>query len=247
MYFFIFSNNVNLKNYNNVEGINNNYVRFTYRDNNITVDELKVLQDSVKNDTSIYKQDNLRNFNELMNQTCMTITTNCRYDKDIITNEKIWSCSKIFEKSDTGNICYTWYGENINSNPSIDNYLEDYCKKFGTNECKCINRAELEPYKSIINKIPTGDDCWYRYCMNTDRYFRKFLNKTNNCPNVCIASTFIIAKNSKVKIGEINSVINCGNEKTKPNIKKEGDNQTDIALIIFIVFLGLLILLLILK
>ena len=253
MYSFVFLNNVNLQNYNNVQGVNGRYIKFTYETNNMPIEELKYLQELIENDKSNYKSQNLKNFNLLMNETCFTQSQNCKYKTDSIDQEPINVCSKIFENSPQGDICYRWYANGVTKDASLDPFIIRFCNQFNYNECKCVSRREREPYKSIVDP-PTFDDCWYRYCMDADRYLRTTeARRTVQCPNVCTAKVFIIAKDSTVTINKLTQTINClskDGKDTTPNVTKQGDStdngtNVDINTILIVVGGSIIILILI--
>lgn len=214
MFFYIIFNNSNLKfsskNILETTSINNSYTKYKYDSNDISIQDIDYIQKFIKNDIGPYKQQNLDQYNILMNQVCLNdISTNCLYSNDLVTNNKIVTCSKIFSNDPEAKNCYQWYVDTAKVNASIDKDLINYCKKFNTSDCACINRQNDSLYKTIT-KPPSRDDCWYRPCVQNDYYLVPFETRSSvACPNVCSNTVFIVATNSDVVIKNLTTYINC--------------------------------------
>ena len=162
---------------------------------------------------------NRRNEYEIMSALCS------RPDEKSDCVRGLKTCSVIQSVNKNSNACREWYA-NLDENER-NGFVKNYCDRFNTDDCKCVNRSSNKDYINMKHANPINDYCWYAPCANsgvTGSYFPTSESKNIKCPeNVC--SIVINAlKNRDVYLSHNDLICKLNADKSDGNGKK---SETD--------------------
>lgn len=139
------------------------------------------------------------NYDKLLAAYCERPTTNCP--------EGLKSCSIIKSLSEGGNACRDWFAK-LPTNELRDAAAQNYCFKYDTDDCKCVNRSLTEEYKNLKQGNPFSDKCWFVPCANPSRYFVPSILEKDECPDNVCEVIFNVYKDRDVSIYDNDIVCN---------------------------------------
>ena len=139
---------------------------------------------------------------------CSLQSSSCPIDP--MTAKPMEKCANLTSTGESGNICRSWAQQNVKgSNAS----KLDYCNKFNTPDCQCLNRSDNKIYKLAKNGNPFNDGCWWIPCGNPSTYLvtSNLIPRPGDCPQrICSIINNILAESgSQVNIKDVEEVINC--------------------------------------
>jgi hypothetical protein len=163
---------------------------------------------------SAYPED--RNYDEVMTQWCSAqVSDNC--PDDPITQKPQSSCIRYRARNAEGSLCETWITNKTTDKQNyIDAMASNYCSRYNTPECMCVNRGINEIYQQTKHSAPFNDGCWYQPCAETysDYYLRPsdvMVDKYN--PDMCpsnFCGSFVNAQGYNANyINNNKNYINC--------------------------------------
>lgn len=170
-------------------------------------------------------KDNDPEYDRIMRKFCTSQSDNCPLDPTTGLESK--KCSLVTSSSnDPGSqLCKVWY-DKLNSG-NKDSFIDLICNGKDTAdnvECKCVNRANYESYKELLQVTDSvkdtdisgsgaiiPDSCWYLPCKsNHPAFLRKSGDDNPKCPsNFCQAIYNVQGTGGNVTIANNQSYMSC--------------------------------------
>jgi hypothetical protein len=144
-------------------------------------------------------------YNAIVANYCQQSSSTCITDPD--TGKSMTKCSRLKSTGKDGELCRGWF----NQQPKAiqDTVVQNYCTINNTPDCKCVNRAQQDVYKSLkVGKV-INDGCWYTPCANPQSYLQTTDVETPSCPDNFCDVIYNIAKDRDVTIDNIKNDVNC--------------------------------------
>jgi hypothetical protein len=165
---------------------------------------LKCVYDLNKIDT----KDQVDNFTRIWGNNDNVMAAYCERPSGACP-EGMESCSRLKSIDEGSDMCRNWYAT-LASDRLRDAAEQNYCFRYNTEDCRCVNRTLTEEYNILKKGNPINDKCWFIPCSNPSRYFVPSELTNGTCPeNVC-EIVFDIYKNRDVKIYDNDFVCNFG-------------------------------------
>lgn len=163
-----------------------------------------------------------KEYNEtIMPYFCGQQVSTCPIDST--TGKPMPKCSRFVSTANDGSaaVCTEWITKGLAQQSGFDSSVADatmknYCTKYNTPDCNCINRANDPDYKLIAPTQTGNAGCWWNACRNPSV---SLVPSTENsttvysrqpCPSSCKVDITNVASNfSVINIGQLQSKINC--------------------------------------
>ena len=159
--------------------------------------------------------------NVVMPYFCGQQVSTCPADPS--TGKPMSKCSRFVSTANDGSAaaCAEWLTKGLSGasgfdSSSADATMTNYCTKYNTPDCNCVNRASDPVYKLISPTQKGNDGCWFAPCKNAEIYLiPSTLNTTTvyskqPCPSSCSVNIQNIATDfSVVSISQIQSKVSC--------------------------------------
>lgn len=159
--------------------------------------------------------------NVVMPYFCGQQVSTCPVDPS--TGQSMPKCSRFVSTAPDGSAaaCTEWITKGLSGqsgfdSSSADGTMANYCTKYNTPDCNCVNRANDPVYKLISPTQKGNDGCWFAPCKDPKTYL---IPSTANattvyskqpCPSSCTVNIQNIATDfSVVSIGQIESKVAC--------------------------------------
>lgn len=113
--------------------------------------------------------------------------------------EGLQTCSKVMGVDPESDDCRRWYA-NLPNDRIRETEARNYCIKYDTYDCRCMNRSIHEDYKKLKRNNPFNDRCWYAPCGDSTHYFIEEALYKNECPSNICQVVFDIYKDRDVDI-----------------------------------------------
>ena len=175
-------------------------IRCTYDQSKIVTDDLSASlvrinkwKDKFITNPLVQDDDNAKaTYDQMMTDLCSRQTTDSCMAQPFDQAGRMSQCSILNSFSDTGRAARQWFDaqpDNVR-----DNIMKNYCLKFNTSECACINRDQYPMYKEISGALTKNtynyiaDSCWWTGCKDADIFFvpSNEIAKPGTCPaNIC--------------------------------------------------------------
>ena len=144
-------------------------------------------------------------YNAIVANYCQQSSSTCITDPD--TGKSMTKCSRLKSTGKDGELCRGWF----NQQPKAiqDTVVQNYCTVNNTPDCKCVNRAQQDVYKSLkVGKV-INDGCWYTPCANPQSYLQTTDVEAPSCPDNFCDVIYNIVKDRDVTIDNIKNDVNC--------------------------------------
>lgn len=118
------------------------------------------------------------------------------------------NCSRLKSIGEGGDECRKWFEKQA---PAIqDATIQNYCLKNNSDDCKCVNRANFDAYRTAKGTYNFSDGCWYVPCANkSGQYLVPSQLIKPSCPqNVC-TQVYNFVKTRDVSLDNIKNDIMC--------------------------------------
>lgn len=116
-------------------------------------------------------------------------------------------CSRIFSTGEGSTECNRWF-ENL-SNENQDAFMNNYCRKYNTEECKCVNRFNENTYRAMKGYKAFNDGCWYAPCVDENRNFIPSHLRDPTCPDKICQQLYEFINDENINVNNIKQDINC--------------------------------------
>jgi hypothetical protein len=144
-------------------------------------------------------------FNAIVANYCQQSSDTCVIDPD--TGKNMTKCSRLKSTGKDGELCRGWF--NQQSKGVQDTVVQNYCAVNNTPDCKCVNRAQNEVYRSLkVGKV-INDGCWFTPCANPQSYLQTTEVENPTCPSNFCDVIYNIIKDRDVTIDNIKNDVNC--------------------------------------
>lgn len=164
-----------------------------------TYDQVLAFQNAYSSNTDFKS-----NFDEIMKNFCALSSSNC---SNSLFGQNL-TCSNLRDTTEIGDFCRNWFNSTTDENRDIVG--QNYCAKYNTEECQCLNCLKNPIYKDTSVSSPYQDCCWWLPCKNPSDYFvPKEQIPCPSCPTT-VCDAIVQAYDSKnVDIPNITQYINC--------------------------------------
>jgi hypothetical protein len=144
-------------------------------------------------------------YNNIIANYCQQSSDTCVIDPD--TGKNMPKCSRLKSTGKDGELCRGWF--NQQAKPVQDTVVQNYCAVNNTPDCKCVNRAQNDVYRSLkIGKV-INDGCWFTPCANPQSYLQTTEVENPSCPDNFCDVIYNIIKDRDVTIDNIKNDVNC--------------------------------------
>jgi hypothetical protein len=144
-------------------------------------------------------------YDALIANYCQQSSDTCVVDPE--TGKNMAKCSRLKSTSKDGELCRGWF--NQQSKGVQDTVVQNYCAVNNTPDCKCVNRAQNEVYRSLkVGKV-INDGCWFTPCANSQSYLQTTEIENPTCPSNFCDVIYNIIKDRDVTIDNVKNDVNC--------------------------------------
>lgn len=180
---------------------------------------------------NLHKLFSLDQYNHAMRSLC----TNKRGSK---CNDEKKTCSLFKSLDNIGSRCQEW----LDTVESKDSIRREYCLRFDTDDCSCINRTKRKDFNELKNGMDAttiaSSKCWYKPCEDNDNLLLDIEQKNTCNPNIC-QNIINAHANGNINIANNTSSISCNF--TKQQIASYGTTTTPTSTIELYVITALII------
>ncbi len=114
-----------------------------------------------------------RNHDEIMVKWCSAQVESSNCPSDPISGQSSNKCARYVtvdtsQVTGDGETCRQWINDKKDATTRhkyIDAVASEYCSKYNTNECLCINRGLDKQYQETKSTAPMNDGCWWNPCV----------------------------------------------------------------------------------
>lgn len=151
------------------------------------------------------KFSNSGDYNAVLANYCKQSSDTCFIDPE--TGKNMPKCSRLKSTGRDGELCRGWF--NQQSKAVQDTVVQNYCAVNNTPDCKCVNRAQNDVYRSLkVGKV-INDGCWFTPCANPQSYLQTTEVENPTCPSNFCDVIYNIIKDRDVTIDNIKNDVNC--------------------------------------
>jgi hypothetical protein len=144
-------------------------------------------------------------YNSIVANYCQQSSDSCIINPE--TNENMKKCSRLKSTGKDGELCRGWFNQQPKN--VQDTVVQNYCAVNNTPDCKCVNRALNEVYRSLkVGKV-INDGCWFTPCANPQSYLQTTDVENPACPSNFCDVIYNIIKDRDVTIDNIKNDVNC--------------------------------------
>jgi len=144
-------------------------------------------------------------YNTVVANYCQQSSDTCVVDPD--TGKNMTKCSRLKSTGKDGELCRGWF--NQQPKDIQDTVVQNYCAINNTPDCKCVNRAQNEVYRSLkVGKV-INDGCWFTPCANSQSYLQTTEVENPSCPSNFCDVIYNIIKDRDVSIDNVKNDVNC--------------------------------------
>jgi len=144
-------------------------------------------------------------YNNIIANYCQQSSDTCIVDPD--TGENMTKCSRLKSTGKDGELCRGWFNQQPKG--TQDTVVQNYCAVNNTPDCKCVNRAQNDVYRSLkVGKV-INDGCWFTPCANSQSYLQTTEVENPSCPSNFCDVIYNIIKDRDVTIDNIKNDVNC--------------------------------------
>lgn len=193
-----------------------------------TLDQVRAFQYAYQND-KYYNPDFSTNFDIIMINFCALQTTNC--PNSSIFGQTLY-CSNLRDGGDTGDFCRAWFLNTTDANRDLVG--QNYCTKYNTDECQCLNRLKNPIYRAAAATASITDCCWWIPCKNpSNNFVPSNMDPCTTCPsNICesIVETY---DSSNIHFNNVSQYISCPGINNGPNPTPSNPSSDTTSTILF--------------
>lgn len=127
-------------------------------------------------------------------------------------------CSRLKSIGEGGDECRKWFEKQpIHIQ---DATIQNYCLRNNTEDCKCVNRAKFDAYRTTKGSYPFSDGCWYTPCANkSGQYLVPSQLVKPKCPDNVCTQVYEFVKTRDISLDNIKNDIMCDFGSKEPLMK----------------------------
>jgi len=144
-------------------------------------------------------------YNAVLANYCQQSSDTCIIDPE--TGQNMPKCSRLKSTGKDGELCRSWF--NRQGAADQNTVVQNYCAINNTPDCKCVNRAINEVYRSLKVGKDINDGCWFTPCANPQSYLQTSDIVNPTCPSNYCETIYNIIKDRDVTIDNVKNEINC--------------------------------------
>ena len=144
-------------------------------------------------------------YNAIIANYCQQSSDTCVIDPE--TGKNMPKCSRLKSTGKDGELCRGWFNQQAKG--VQDTVIQNYCAVNNTPDCKCVNRAQNDVYRSLkVGKV-INDGCWFTPCANPQSYLQTTDVENPTCPSNFCDVIYNIIKDRDVTIDNLKNDVNC--------------------------------------